>query len=220
MRYFKHKEKFLPWAGKDISYIGLELLDTSVTYFFTDGTKATGQKTHLWTLKAIDGFLKSGYWIEIFPEYPKYFTSSDWSKTAYVIVNNKRTYTCKLKDGAVGYTIADDFEDLYGVVIREGDVKQVSKEEAEKLIAPKKEVVETDVLSPIDPSSIKVGMYVTALSRKNMEDRSYRGDVLKVKSIALPFIVIQTKYGPASLDTREWNLAQLPQSYVNAMKKD
>jgi hypothetical protein len=217
MRYFKHKNKFLPINGKDISHIGLDS-GHNLTYFFTDGTKLVGQTASLWNSGAIDGFLKSGYWIEIYPETYYVKSEGSWVDTAYIIERNDGKYTLIYFDGTQTYSHSS-FENTYGDWRRTGFIKQVSKEEAEKRLIKKPLGTKPTVLSPIDPSSIEVGMNLTALSRKNMEDRSYRGEALEVKSVCLPFIVIQTKYGPTSLDTRDWNLAQLPQDYVDALKK-
>lgn len=69
---------------------------------------------------------------------------------------------------------------------------------------------------------LKVGMYVTVLAGK---DKSFRGDVLEITAVDLPFIVIRwcnhSVTNPIVLDTRIYSLKKLSPEYIKqAMKKD
>ncbi len=62
----------------------------------------------------------------------------------------------------------------------------------------------------------------TATTETVTEDSSYKGDVLRVEAIALPYVCLSIlkypkTYGTFELDLREWKLMELPQDYIDAM---
>jgi len=93
----------------------------------------------------------------------------------------------------------------------------------------------------ISPGELSVGQNVTVLNwlprvheeigyenfaptliKTTHVDHSYEGDVLNIKAIDLPFIIVEEarkyKMGPFKLDTRRANLMELSEDYVKAMK--
>jgi hypothetical protein len=74
-----------------------------------------------------------------------------------------------------------------------------------------------------DFDSIFGGMGIGTISTKSKEDQSYKGDVLEITSVDLPFIVVTVKKGltaflkrPLVLDTREVELKRLSEEFVKA----
>lgn len=57
---------------------------------------------------------------------------------------------------------------------------------------------------------------------KMIEDNSYKGDVLKIIAIQLPYIVLENLSNgmidsPINLDLRKWKLMKLNEKYISAM---
>lgn len=75
-------------------------------------------------------------------------------------------------------------------------------------------------------NDLEVGMYVTvtgATGTATKEDNSWKGSVLQILAINLPYIAINhyqyPTLPPASLDTRKWKIMKLTDDYVKAMLK-
>lgn len=76
----------------------------------------------------------------------------------------------------------------------------------------------------ISAEKLTIGQFVTVLNWKR-NDNSYKGNVLEIKAINLPFIVIKNlQYNegsifskPFELDTREVDLIELGKEYVQTL---
>jgi len=100
----------------------------------------------------------------------------------------------------------------------------------------------------LKPDDFEVGMIVTVLrgcplndiglagllgmgeviteTKTQSYDNSYKGDLLKVKAVSLPYLCLEriSKYkhncNTISLDTRRWIFTKLSQDYIDEMMKD
>lgn len=66
-------------------------------------------------------------------------------------------------------------------------------------------------------------MFGGTITKKRQEDRSWYGDVLTVKAIQLPFIVVEIAdscfSSPVKMDTRELVFMELNEDYINAARR-
>lgn len=74
-------------------------------------------------------------------------------------------------------------------------------------------------------SSNSFGLFGNTATATVTEDNSYKGDVLRVEALALPYVcLVDLKrpkcYGAINLDLRKWKLMKLPQDYIDAMLRD
>lgn len=71
----------------------------------------------------------------------------------------------------------------------------------------------------LEPLLLRVGMMITLLEWTSHKDNSYKGDVMKVIDVSLPFVSLKRDCGLVStinLDTRNVILAELSAEYVEA----
>lgn len=91
----------------------------------------------------------------------------------------------------------------------------------------------------ISPGEIAKGMMLTVLewepivhepdgyfttTTRTIRDNSYKGDVLEVQAVDLPFIVVKNHTGysgerPITLDTRRVTLMELSRDFIEAAKR-
>jgi uncharacterized protein involved in tellurium resistance len=74
----------------------------------------------------------------------------------------------------------------------------------------------------IAAEQIKVGQWLTVLNWKPDDDHSYKGDILHVKAIDLPYVaVVECLAGKKSwivvLDTRRVDFMELDQNYIKIL---
>lgn len=75
--------------------------------------------------------------------------------------------------------------------------------------------------TPLSPTALSKGDFITVLEWTSHRDNSYKGDVLEVQAIDLPFIVCKNHTGysggkPLSLNTNAVQLVSLSKEYVDA----
>lgn len=78
--------------------------------------------------------------------------------------------------------------------------------------------------TPLNSNFGNFGFATTETQTEQREDNSFKGDVLQITAIQLPYIV--TKHcsellkNPITFDLREWQFIKLTPKYVEAARKD
>lgn len=73
-------------------------------------------------------------------------------------------------------------------------------------------------MSKLHPDDMNVGDYITVTRCLYSDDRSYKGDVLRVELVELPFILVhadEIRMSGIKLDVREWDFMRLSKEYVD-----